>query len=165
MENKILVADFSGARKFDDVRDVLGNEGCVSVIEDHYLCIVCQKLGTKYKVNFKGYLLDSEGNFDSNFDRPVWFYDFPDQFPKEEHCKRPLPEIEVDEKILVWDGSIKDFINVYATGKFTDHGGIETFVDGSTEWSNKSNAGVGYTYWKLASDPTINSGNLQEIKG
>ena len=63
--------------------------------------------------------------------------------------EKPLPKLEVDTKVLVWDNSncIKRKGHF---SHFDEKGKMHVFASGTTSWSHKEI--VPYNYWKLAKD-------------
>ena len=65
------------------------------------------------------------------------------------HPEKPLPKLEIDTKVLVWDNSncIKRKGHF---SHFDEKGKMHVFASGTTSWSHKEI--VPYNYWKLAKD-------------
>ena len=63
--------------------------------------------------------------------------------------EKPLPKLEVDTKVLVWDNSncIKRKGHF---SHFDEKGKMHVFASGTTSWSHKEI--VPYNYWKLAKE-------------
>lgn len=155
-EKEMLVADFSNARVGDRVKCLY--RGC-GTIED-----IIGKSGPyfRFKVCFddfdSGIYFDERGGNNASVTNTL-FYHFEGQFPTAEACKRPLPEIEVDTKVLVRGDK---WVRRYAS-HINKHGYIECFSFGQTSWSCDCATST-WPYWKLAEDETINSGNLEELE-
>lgn len=156
--NDLLVADFSNARVGDRVKCLIYGDG---VIDSTTYNACGFPLHVKF-ANRNGwsasYTIDGKQKQGSN---NTLFYHFEEQFPTAQACKRPLPEIALDEKVLVWSTPAGRWREMYATGEFCKRG-IYVFCNGATSWSG-SKTDV-YVHWKLFKDETINSGNLDEIE-
>ena len=61
---------------------------------------------------------------------------------------KPLPKLEVDTKVLVWD-SLDRVLKRYFS-HFDEYGNINVFANGTTSWNY--NITVPYSYWELAND-------------
>ena len=63
--------------------------------------------------------------------------------------EKPLPKLEVDTKVLVWDNSncIKRKGHF---SHFDEKGKMHVFAGGTTSWSHKEI--IPYNYWELAKD-------------
>lgn len=61
---------------------------------------------------------------------------------------KPLPKLEVDTKVLVWDIDKRLSIKRYFS-HFDEDGMIHVFARGATSWSNKGNT-ASYNHWELA---------------
>ena len=86
-----------------------------------------------------------EGFADKSDSNPSIFWDEVIITPPE----KPLPKLEVDTKVLVWDNSncIKRKGHF---SHFDEKGKMHVFASGTTSWSHKEI--VPYNYWKLAKD-------------
>lgn len=164
IESDLLVADFSNAKVGDRVKCLLYGDGVIIAVTIETDPFVTSNL---IKVEFKedGHeeyygisgLVAGYGYCNT------LFYYFEGQFPTIEACKRPLPKIEVDEKVLVImdDEEVKLGWKRSHFSKFTNNT-LYIYGGGRTSWSD-SVCSLGVKYWKLASDESINSGNLDEI--
>jgi hypothetical protein len=174
MENKILVADFSNARVGDRVKTNRGLRGRITRndrLNEHGIKgieINPHPILVLFDGDIHETCLTYSGKYNNSDVYSTVFYDYKGQFPKEEHCKRSLPKIEVDEKVLVWEDhtGMQDHFwrKGYATG-YISQNGIKIFADGATEWSTKQypiNQLYTWKYWKTA-DGKHDSGNLGEI--
>ena len=67
--------------------------------------------------------------------------------------KKPLPKLEIDTKVLVWnvEGDIKMKRHFK---KFNTNGKIVCFIGGETSWSSKDGYISGWSHWELAEDNT-----------
>ena len=77
---------------------------------------------------------------------PVLFWDEVTITPPE----KPLPKLEVDTKVLVWDtpdSKVKRYFS-----HFNKDGDIATFSGGRTSWSTNDNSTIIWEYWELAKD-------------
>ena len=63
--------------------------------------------------------------------------------------EKPLPKLEVDTKVLVWNGTNVDPVKRYFS-HFNEDGDIMVFSGGLTSWNYKET--VTFNYWKLAKD-------------
>lgn len=168
MENKILVADFSGARVGDKVKTSRGLRGRITQndkLNEHGIKgieINPHPILVLFDGDYHDTCLTYSGKYNNSDVYSTVFYDYKDQFPKEEHCKRPLPKIWVDEKVLVWDNEGNE-CREYFKG-YNQLGDIIIFGKGRTSWScSARDIGVP-KYWKTA-DGKHDSGNLEEIEG
>ena len=159
--SEILKADFSNARVSDRVKCLVNGEGNISSIdgEQDYPILVAFS-------DTKAECYDTDGCAPYSRNDTL-FYHFEGQFPTIEACTRPLPKIEVDEKVLVWiceeDDSIKGPIKQHFASFHKDRT-MCVWANDSTSWAGNGYKFGGIKYWKLASDPTINSDNLDEIE-
>ena len=172
--SKILKADFSNAREGDKIKTVYGFEGKITkktnwadANKQRWVMEFEQLNGANLTIEF-----DDDGYVFSNGYKyskvPVVFYPFEGQLPTIESCTRPLPKIEVDEKVLYFNERAKKWLPGYANGIDND-GKIRLYPRHMTSWAYEiSGCGGLFFYpifWKLDSDPTINSGNLDKIEG
>lgn len=66
--------------------------------------------------------------------------------------EKPLPKIEVDTKVLVWDTSHTEKTKAYFS-HFDKHGKAVTFRYGKTSWSrNNDETLFTWQHWELAKD-------------
>ena len=63
---------------------------------------------------------------------------------------KPLPKLEVDTKVLVWDFEEDKYKIRGHFSHFNKYGSIFIFANGTTSWSSSST--VGYRNWELAKD-------------
>ena len=63
---------------------------------------------------------------------------------------KPLPKLEVDTKVLVWD-SVKVKLHRHFS-HFEKNGKIVTFAEGRTSWSQGDKSVVDWEYWELPKD-------------
>lgn len=63
---------------------------------------------------------------------------------------KPLPKLEVDTKVLVWDFEEDKYKIRGHFSHFNKYGSIFIFANGTTSWSSSTT--VGYRNWKLAKD-------------
>lgn len=63
--------------------------------------------------------------------------------------EKPLPKLEVDTKVLVWDSLDRDILKRYFS-HFDKDGTINVFSNGTTSWNY--NITVTFNYWELAKD-------------
>ena len=155
-----IQADFSNARVGDRVKNLCGDIGVIDCIGEKTINV--SFVGENYDFNDS---FTKKGRNMSDDRYPVLFYDYEGQFPTIEACTRPLPEIKVDEKVYILDFGTGEWHKRHATGLFTndESKSIQCYKDGRDSFT--SNMEFDYSaYWKLASDPTINSGNLEEIE-
>lgn len=153
----MLVADFSNARVGDKVKCISGFTGVIVDVSDDKISVRWDKTKDQFSCDKSGRFYVEDAKQKSN---PFYFYHFDTQFPTIEACKRPLPEIEVDDKVLVYQHG--EWVNAY----FSEFRGsyIATFLDGKTEWTNGIEAGrANNSFWKTA-DGKYDSGNLEEIE-
>lgn len=66
---------------------------------------------------------------------------------KIEAPKKPLPDLEVDAKIFVWDDPRRKFKGHFS--HFDENGGICVFMDGRTSFSSECDTEL-WKYWELA---------------
>ena len=160
--SEILKADFSNAKVGDRVKCLCKGCGTIDGIsnDSRFQIIVVFDYGYTDTFDFDGYMCFGSTN--------TLFYYFEGQFPTIEACTRPLPKIEVDEKVLVWiceeDDSIKGSIKQHFAS-FHKDGTMNVWANDSTSWAGNGYKFGGIKYWKLADNPEINSGNLDEIEG
>ena len=64
---------------------------------------------------------------------------------------KPLPKLEVDTKVLVWDRHYNTKERRYFS-HFEKNGKIVTFAEGRTSWSQGDKSVVVWNYWELAKD-------------
>lgn len=64
--------------------------------------------------------------------------------------KRPLPQLEVDTKVLVWNDNPNRKFNSYFS-HFDENGSIYAFSGGRTSWSAKG-VTSDWNHWELADD-------------
>ena len=64
---------------------------------------------------------------------------------------KPLPKLEVDTKVLVWDSEKKVKLHRHFS-HFEKNGKIVTFAEGRTSWSQGDKSVVDWEYWELAKD-------------
>ena len=63
--------------------------------------------------------------------------------------EKPLPELEVDTRVFVWDlNNKRDILKRYFS-HFDSNGKIHCFLDGSTSWSRNGNT-ASWDNWELA---------------
>ena len=86
-----------------------------------------------------------EGFADKSDSNPSIFWDEVKIVPP----SKPLPKLEVDTKVLVWDNSncIKRKGHF---SHFDEKGKMHVFASGTTSWSHKEI--VPYNYWKIVKD-------------
>ena len=65
--------------------------------------------------------------------------------------KKPLPDLEVDTRVLVWTKKGGKKIKRYFK-RFNEDGAIECFMNGATSWT--SNGAFIYECWELAENNT-----------
>ena len=65
--------------------------------------------------------------------------------------EKPLPQLEVDTRVLVWDGTNVEPTRAYFS-HFEKNGRIATFSGGKTSWSAKNNPVIVWEHWELAKD-------------
>jgi len=63
--------------------------------------------------------------------------------------KKPLPDLAIDTKVLVWDLEGVVMYKRYFK-KFNNDGKIVCFEDGKTSWSSPKNKEVSWSYWELS---------------
>ena len=63
---------------------------------------------------------------------------------------KPLPKLEVDTKVLVWDFEEDKYKIRGHFSHFNKYGSIFIFANGTTSWSSSST--VGYRNWELAKE-------------
>ena len=95
----------------------------------------------KFK-NYKKHFL-SNGKSSTKSTYPTLFWDE----IKFEIPEKPLPKIEVDTKVLVWDEIHPKKYKRYFK-EFNEYGKIVCFMSGSTSWS--ANDKTDWEYWELA---------------
>ena len=64
---------------------------------------------------------------------------------------KPLPKLEVDTKVLVWDSEKKVKLHRHFS-HFEKNGKIVTFAEGRTSWSQGDKSVVDWEYWELPKD-------------
>ena len=62
---------------------------------------------------------------------------------------KPLPKLEIDTKVLVWDSLDRDILKRYFS-HFDKDDTINVFANGTTSWNNEIT--VPFDYWELAKD-------------
>ena len=65
--------------------------------------------------------------------------------------EKPLPKLEVDTKVLVWDRHYNTKERRYFS-HFEKNGKIATFSQGRTSWSMDNTPSIVWNYWELAKD-------------
>lgn len=65
--------------------------------------------------------------------------------------KKPLPKLDVDTRVRVWDGDNKDNSARRYFSHFSKDGFIQVFQAGMTSWTNHSSQ-VPYSNWELADE-------------
>ena len=65
--------------------------------------------------------------------------------------EKPLPKLEVDTKVLVWDKEGEEKERRYFS-HFEKNGKIATFAAGGTSWSRENKPLIVWQYWELAKD-------------
>ena len=65
--------------------------------------------------------------------------------------EKPLPKLEVDTKVLVWDSVTKVKLHRHFS-HFEKNGKIVTFAEGRTSWSQGDKSVVDWEYWELPKD-------------
>ena len=65
--------------------------------------------------------------------------------------EKPLPKLEVDTKVLVWDRHYNTKERRYFS-HFEKNGKIVTFAEGRTSWSQGDKSVVDWEYWELPKD-------------
>ena len=65
--------------------------------------------------------------------------------------EKPLPKLEVDTKVLVWDRHYHTKERRYFS-HFEKNGKIATFSEGRTSWSMNNTPSIVWNYWELAKD-------------
>ena len=65
--------------------------------------------------------------------------------------EKPIPKLEVDTKVLVWDSEKKVKIHRHFS-HFEKNGKIVTFAEGRTSWSQGDKSVVDWEYWELPKD-------------
>jgi hypothetical protein len=164
---EMLVADFSGARVGDKTTCTVYGDGIIISINNKKINVSKDSYRTDRQdfiisYNPKGELLTYD---ETNGSKPSLFYHFEGQFPTIEACKRPLPKIEEDEKVLVWDGveqkwNREYFSHFHSSGKLMICWGW-----GKTSYTgDETDRDIPREYWKTA-DGKHDSGNLEEIEG
>jgi len=159
----MIKADFRNAKKGDKVNCLYFGKGYIYCIVDENSPIGVVFDRHKEENDNRVCYYSFDGAYYSTANNTL-FYDFPDQFPTEEHCKRPLPKIEVDEKVWHYRKDQKKWDRAHFSHFSRDQ--VYCYSYGRTEFTAGKNASNYYVgkYWKLESDPTINSGNLEEIE-
>ena len=64
---------------------------------------------------------------------------------------KPLPKLEVDTKVVVWDSEEKIKLHRHFS-HFEKNGKIVTFAEGRTSWSQGDKSVVDWEYWELPKD-------------
>ena len=64
---------------------------------------------------------------------------------------KPLPKLEIDTKVLVWDSEKKVKLHRHFS-HFEKNGKIVTFAEGRTSWSQGDKSVVDWEYWELPKD-------------
>ena len=65
--------------------------------------------------------------------------------------EKPLPRLDVDTKVLVWDSEKKVKLHRHFS-HFEKNGKIVTFAEGRTSWSQGDKSVVDWEYWELPKD-------------
>lgn len=155
----MIVADFDKVIIGDEIKNL---DGVVEVVDSIIDGLIGDIILTKTMCfNNSGYeyIGDSQTKTKKT---PTVFYNFPDQFPKEEHCRQPRPKIDVDQMVLVWSEEYSRFFNAHFKSWMTS-GAMSVYPYGSDSWSNRYPSVIeDYKYWKT-NDGEYNSGNLKEI--
>ncbi len=96
----MIKADFENARVGDRVKCLFFGDGIIrEVTNETGLIVTSNLIKVEFDENEESRWYDKDGFCEAIGLCNSLFYDFPDQFPTEEHCKRPLPKIEVDETV------------------------------------------------------------------
>ena len=88
-----------------------------------------------------------EGFADKSDSNPSIFWDEVKIVPP----SKPLPKLEVDTKVLVWDSEKKVKLHRHFS-HFEKNGKIVTFAEGRTSWSQGDKSVVDWEYWELPKD-------------
>ena len=88
-----------------------------------------------------------EGFADKSDSNPSIFWDEVKIVPP----SKPLPKLEVDTKVLVWDSEKKVKLHRHFS-HFEENGKIVTFAEGRTSWSQGDKSVVDWEYWELPKD-------------
>ena len=88
-----------------------------------------------------------EGFADKSDSNPSIFWDEVKIVPP----SKPLPKLEVDTKVLVWDSEKKVKLHRHFS-HFEKNGQIATFAEGRTSWSQGDKSVVDWEYWELPKD-------------
>ena len=123
-------------------------------VGDRVWCLYCNKWFTitnirkedayPIKTEINSYTLD--GRLNTHSIRTL-FWDEVIITPPE----KPLPKLEVDTKVLVWDRHYNTKERRYFS-HFEKNGKIATFSQGRTSWSMDNTPSIVWNYWELAKD-------------
>lgn len=62
--------------------------------------------------------------------------------------KKPMPDIDIDTRVLVWDEGDEGKKRMHFKG-FTETGRVKCFSGGNTSWTSWDDEGVEWDYWEL----------------
>lgn len=128
-----------GDRVFDYLRQDWGEVVAIdSSLYIHYPLIV------SFNNESRSYTFDGRESIDCVAQTLFW-----DEAPLIVPPKKPLPALELDTKVLVWD-SFEDYKRKRHFSHFDEHGRLWVFEGGRTSWSTDDV--VGYKNWELVED-------------
>ena len=126
----------------DEVFDIKHGWGLVSKIYPKNM----RPLTVQFSKYDRSYMFS--GKYSETDKNQVLFWDEVSITPPE----KPLPKLEVDTKVLVWDTSHTEKTKAYFS-HFDKHGKAVTFGYGKTSWSrNNDETLFTWQHWELAKD-------------
>ena len=131
---------FEDAKVEDRVFDIKHGWGFISKIYPKNMRPVTVQF-SKYD---RSYMFS--GKYSETDKNQVLFWDEVTITPPE----KPLPKLEVDTKVLVWDTQDSKVKRYFS--HFNKDGHIATFSGGRTSWSTNDNSTIIWEYWELAKD-------------
>lgn len=137
MKNEI----FKDVEVGDSLWSFIGGWGTVSDIGKSWFEL---DYGDEYKDNFY-----FNGSFTMNGNQLVFYDEIKFEVPK-----KPLPKLEVDTKVLVWDDKSSEKAKRHFK-KFSENGTIFTFRGGCSSWSDDGVSSK-WEHWELAEDISEN---------
>ena len=130
---------FKDAKIGDKVWDFAYGWGVIDYIKHTYNCPIRVDFLNGVTIS---YTLDGKPN--ANSENPTLFWDE----VKFEIPSKPLPNLEVDTKVLVWDG--KDIPCPRYFHSFNKDGKIRTWSDGRSSFTTRSKGDyITWSNWKL----------------
>lgn len=132
---------FEDAKVGDEVFDIKHGWGLVSKVFTKNM----RPLTVQFRHTSRSYMFS--GKYSETDKNQVLFWDEVTIIAPE----KPLPKLEVDTKVLVWDYPSREPTRGYFS-HFSKNGKIATFSLGRTSWSIENEPTLTWEYWELAKD-------------